>query len=218
MCQSAFSWLLAWSLEHVSVSGGEKENEKKGFLDREYIYKAFLSIWSQPSSVVCVKLAVSTQLSAIQRSYSTSEGLCRNRAAAPHQTSKLSPNRALVSLPLLLHTLLNMSVKNQMPRGQVFTLPASVLITLVFKGNSPLLLRRICEKHDAVKLMLKEWVGARKWGKRVKESGGGGVYIDMSLRSATEEGSSFGLEPLAIPSLSLTMHIKCMTRSEEGEF
>ena len=148
---------------------------------------------------------------------------CAEGAAAPHQTSKLSPNAALVSLPPQLHSLLNKSAKKpQMPRGQVLYTPCLLLWShLSSKAAALSLLSGICANHDAVKLMLKESSGCEKMrSEEWNKSGEGGVYSYIP-----EESNSGGKfiwteahppsHPQSLLALPLAMHIKCMTRSEE---
>lgn len=118
---------------------------------------------------------------------------CAWTAAAPHQTSKLSPNTALVSLPPLLHTLL----KPKCPAARFFffsfyNTPLHPFWShLSSKATALLLLGGICENHDAVKLMLKE---LSEWKKMSRvQVVCVCVCTDTSLRRPTAEGSSFGL-------------------------
>lgn len=90
---------------------------------------------------------------------------CMWSAAAPRRTSKLSPNAALVRLPSRLLTPLN----PKCPQARFYfflNIPPTPLFgsRLPSKAAALLLLRGIFEKHDVVKLMLKDLVGAGKWG------------------------------------------------------
>lgn len=135
---------------------------------------------------------------------------CAWTAAAPHQTSKLSPNTALVSLPPLLHTLL----KPKCPAAFFFFFNPPLppfWSHLSSKATALLLLGGICEKHDAVKLMLKELSGCKKM-RRLK------VCVCVCVPEETNSRGKFiwAVAPRnPSSSLPLTMHIKCMTRSEE---
>lgn len=115
-----------------------------------------------------------------QRDKSPREGPCRGRGRGsrrrrtPSDIKACPQTLALVSLPPRLHTLLNTSAKKpKCPAARFFFLllpPPFFLYTPCLCSDHtclqrlrPLaLLGGICEKHDAVKLMLKELSGCRK--------------------------------------------------------
>lgn len=69
---------------------------------------------------------------------------------------------------------------------------------------APGLFGGICEKHYAVKLMLKELSGREKMRGEEQKRAVMVVCTDISLRKATAEGSSFGLDAPTRPIIPRT--------------
>lgn len=175
---------------------------------------------------VIYPLLLSVQCVSTWQSSSSSspcEGLCSSHSRTPSHIKAVPKHCTCQPLSSAPYAAKHECKNPNAPRPGFFFLtpPASVLITLVFKGcGAPAarcnLWKAWCSKTNVERV---EWAEG-KYGER-SERKGVVVCTDTSLRRPTAEGSSFGLEPHAIPPLSrspslpLTMHIKCMTRSEE---
>lgn len=167
------------------------------------------------TALLCISPAVSTW-------QPPCEGLCRSGSRTPSDI-KAVPKHCSCQPPSSAPYAAKHECENpKCPAARFCTPPASVLITLVFKGYGTRaarwnLWKAWCSKTNVERV---EWVRENE-GCGVKESGDGGVYRYIPEESNSGGGSSFGLEPpprhanLAPLPLPLAMHIKCMTCSEE---